>query len=644
MSYKALYRTYRPKTFNEVVGQGHIIKTLKNIILNDKLSHAYLFSGPRGTGKTSVAKILANTINCKDMLDKFSPCFECKICQERNSMDVIEIDAASNNGVAEIRRIIDNAKYAPSSAEYKVYIIDEVHMLTSGAFNALLKILEEPPKHVVFILATTEPYKIPITILSRTQRFNFRRITDEIISSQLKMVLDKEKIVYEESAIQLITTLSKGGMRDALSIADQSAAFSQNNIREVDILQVFGLISKNSQIELLNATYKHSTTKMLSYLSEFIQNGADLQRLNNSLIETLKDFIVYKKTSDKSFLNFLDEEDINLILFDINFAYSAMEIFVLSNSHFRFSETPKQLIELSLLKILDLQKNTKKEAVHEVRKIEEEKVKIIPEVIKENVFVEKKDEVEVDSDDFMAIFSEKVETSVVSVETNSIDLINEQIQIQKESKKEFIESNNKREFDSLEMTMELKDEAQNLTKTTSILDPGTSEDLLSLFDETEVVEKKQKKSDSWIEHINILLNSKRSFLELYKNEWDKIKNYIDLPKYAKVARALSMMRIVSASESFILVSSKDDVLIEQLNYLMNDKCLVELTQLVFGEPLRIFVITKEEFNFAKIKYGELKTNNSLPMPKAIHKLRRMEIVKSKDDKFAEDIFGDLYEG
>lgn len=224
MSYQALYRVWRPQLLEDVVGQSHITKTLKNALLQQKLAHAYLFSGPRGTGKTIAAKIVAKAINCKQA-PVAEPCNECDACvgiTTGSVVDVIEIDAASNNGVDEIRDIRDKVKFAPSEVAYKVYIIDEVHMLSTGAFNALLKTLEEPPAHVIFILATTEPHKIPLTILSRCQRFDFKPISNEALINRMKFILDSNQQPYEEEAIELIARAADGGARDALSLLDQA--------------------------------------------------------------------------------------------------------------------------------------------------------------------------------------------------------------------------------------------------------------------------------------------------------------------------------------------------------------------------------------------------------------------------------------
>lgn len=230
MAYQALYRKYRPASFDEVVGQKHIVQTLKNAIANQRIAHAYLFCGPRGTGKTSIAKIFARTLNCTGENPPCMECENCKLSLDGTHPDIIEIDAASNNGVDEVRALIERVNYSPMEGKYKIYIIDEVHMMTSGAFNALLKTIEEPPEHVIFIFATTEPHKVLPTILSRCQRYDFSKVSNHDIQQRLIQICEKENVNADEDALEFIATLADGGMRDALSILDQCIAYEQNHI------------------------------------------------------------------------------------------------------------------------------------------------------------------------------------------------------------------------------------------------------------------------------------------------------------------------------------------------------------------------------------------------------------------------------
>ncbi len=310
MSYKALYRTYRPNSFESVIGQQHIVKTLQNAIAQGKISHAYLFCGPRGTGKTTVAKLVAKSVNCLNPEE--APCNHCEFCETIQAgihPDVIEIDAASNNGVDEIRELIEKVKYAPLQAKYKVYIIDEVHMLSQGAFNALLKTLEEPPSHVIFILATTEPHKVIPTIISRCQRYDFVRVNMKEIQHRIEDVLKIENITYEEEAVRLISQLADGGVRDALSILEQCIAYAQDDLKAIHVNEIYGIATTQDKLKLINAIFDENVTTLMNEIENILQKNIDIKRLTSDLMEILKEAVIFHYTKDDSLISKLNRSE-----------------------------------------------------------------------------------------------------------------------------------------------------------------------------------------------------------------------------------------------------------------------------------------------------------------------------------------------
>ncbi|MGB4439651.1 MAG: DNA polymerase III subunit gamma/tau [Sedimentibacter sp.] len=311
MSHQAIYRKFRPKIFDDVLGQENVTKTLKNQILSDNIAHAYLFSGIRGTGKTSTAKIFARAVNCLNNHDG-NPCNECEICKstlDETNMDVIEMDAASNNGVEDIRELRDKVKFLPGKSKYKVYIIDEVHMLSKGAFNALLKTLEEPPEHLLFILATTEPQKIPATILSRCQRFDLKRIKSSVIVENMKNICDEINIKYEEKALKLIAANSEGAMRDALSILDRCVSFNDDLIDYETVINLLGTVNYQIIMKAANAIMEKSIEKTMAIVDDILNSGKEITFFLDELIICFRNMLIIKTTNSTDNLMRVSEDE-----------------------------------------------------------------------------------------------------------------------------------------------------------------------------------------------------------------------------------------------------------------------------------------------------------------------------------------------
>ena len=359
MSYVALYRKFRPSSFAEVKGQDHIVKALKNQIESDRVGHAYLFSGTRGTGKTSIAKIFAKTVNCESPVDG-QPCNKCRSCQainEQNSMNVIEIDAASNNGVENIRQIIEEVAYSPTAGRYKVYIIDEVHMLSAGAFNALLKTLEEPPSYVIFILATTEAHKIPVTILSRCQRYDFKRLTVESIVERIKELIEVENIKAEEKALNYIARCADGAMRDALSLLDQCIAFYLGEELTYDrVLEVLGAVDTDIYIQMLSHIINGEISPAVRMIDDVIVQGRDLSQFVVNFTWFLRNAMIIKSSVQRDELVDMPKDKISaisdmIVPVDIDSIFRYIRVMSELINQLRYSTSKRTLVEMTIIKL-----------------------------------------------------------------------------------------------------------------------------------------------------------------------------------------------------------------------------------------------------------------------------------------------------
>lgn len=379
MGYTALYREWRPKTFNDVVGQEHITVTLKNEILNDRIAHAYLFCGTRGTGKTSTAKVMAKALNCFNLQDG-EPCNECEMCKKINeglSMDVTELDAASNNGIDRIRDIIDDTKYPPQEGKYKIYILDEVHMLSGGAVNAFLKTLEEPPSNVIFILATTDPQKLPITILSRCQRFDFKRINQKEISARLRKITEAQNINVDDKSLDLIARVADGAMRDSLSILDQAIAMGDNNIQYEDLISILGLVTNEYLFDITHSIIERNIEKAMVIIDKLVFSGKDIHLFIKDLIGHFRNLLMVKVSNTPEEILDMSLENIELVKeqgkkIRIEEIMRGIRILQEGEANSKVSKQSRLYLELSIIKMCKIEYDTSSEVMlARINKLEE---------------------------------------------------------------------------------------------------------------------------------------------------------------------------------------------------------------------------------------------------------------------------------
>lgn len=579
MAYKALYRTYRPNSFAEVAGQEHIVRTLQNAVNQNKIAHAYLFCGPRGTGKTSIAKIFAKAVNCTST--DSHPCMECENClaiTEGTHPDIVEIDAASNNGVEEVRSLIEKVKYAPIKGRYKVYIIDEVHMMSSGAFNALLKTIEEPPAHVIFILATTEPHKVLPTIISRCQRYDFTKVANKDIIQRIQLILESEHITCEEEVIRIIAQLSDGGMRDALSIMDQCIAYAQNDIKVYHINEIYGITTVKEKIELFQLMYNKDAGRLMHAIQNITEKGIDIKRLTMDLIEILKESVIYDYTKEINLLHTLNKEEVDIVVHGANTAQrlSMIDILMETYEKYRNAANVGSYFEVCLLKMMNVEVISSSENSILVnshqsgisKQVSPNSVSRETKEIQEPMYSppEIEDEVEIPP----------VEMIPETMDNKTAHPLDDEFVLQllvganKPEKQQDLES-----FKRLpEYTMELKwAKAANLLKSCKIMASGSTYLILTVGSQAEANEINEKDSkDEFLDFTLELLNKGKKIFAVTNEQQLRVTNNfrermnektLPEPKVFSIQKEKEVEKEVTQEEMVIELFGKDNVMITE---------------------------------------------------------------------------------
>ena len=579
MAYQALYRKYRPTNFDEVVGQTHIIQTLKNAIVQNRIAHAYLFCGPRGTGKTSIAKIFAKTLNCTNSQDApCGVCENCKMAANGSHPDIIEIDAASNNGVDEVRNLIDKVKYAPMQGKYKIYIIDEVHMMTSGAFNALLKTIEEPPAHVIFIFATTEPNKVLPTIISRCQRFDFNKVSMHDIKYRLSVVCKNEGIEIDENGLTLIAQLADGGMRDALSILDQCVAYCSSHIDENDIRKIYGVVTSEDIGKLFYSVYKKDVDSFVKDIQKYSDMGMDIKRLTADFIHMLKDSLILDYSENSTLVSDMNKDMIRKYfkLAPINFRIKCMEELMDTYNKYTYASNALDYLEASLLKISSYSYESKTHIIDSDH----------------NDFKEAEEE-------------ENYETSYDDTSDDS----------------DIIEKNTQ------------KDDNNGVLEKSEISD--VSRETLK---QSENTNNKIILNDEFV--IQLLVGATKMERSIDTNKFNNIGQFISSLEFGKYAATLRNSSIMASGSNYIVVCVSSEIFAKQINEFELNYGYEDFTEVLLGKAKKVFALDKTQQSRVLDEFKERMISGNLPEPYQV-RLKRKD-AESENNMSIEDHMKSLF--
>ena len=561
MAYQALYRKYRPTNFDEVVGQTHIIQTLKNAIVQNRIAHAYLFCGPRGTGKTSIAKIFAKTLNCTNSQDApCGVCENCKMAANGSHPDIIEIDAASNNGVDEVRNLIDKVKYAPMQGKYKIYIIDEVHMMTSGAFNALLKTIEEPPAHVIFIFATTEPNKVLPTIISRCQRFDFNKVSMHDIKYRLSVVCKNEGIEIDENGLTLIAQLADGGMRDALSILDQCVAYCSSHIDVNDIRKIYGVVTSEDIGKLFYSVYKKDVDRFVKDIQKYSDMGMDIKRLTADFIHMLKDSLILDYSENSTLVSDMNKDMIRKYfkLAPINFRIKCMEELMDTYNKYTYASNALDYLEASLLKISSYSYESKTHIIDSDH----------------NDFKEAEEE-------------ENYETSYDDTSDNS-DIIEKNTQI-----------------DDNNGVLE-KSEISDVSRETLKQSENTNNKIIL--------------NDEFV--IQLLVGATKMERSIDTNKFNNIGQFISSLEFGKYAATLRNSSIMASGSNYIVVCVSSEIFAKQINEFELNYGYEDFMEVLLGKAKKVFALDKTQQSRVLDEFKERMISGNLPEPYQVRLKRK----------------------